>query len=343
MESDLNYPYLSVAKYAESVAEGKFDILATYDFRSDVVLSYYSWDEYDLARPVTPKTASGEIFAAISNCGNRERLDYLRALDGQGLRVHQYGRCNANQIFPSGSGDTRKQKFDTAAKYPFTNAMENGKTPYYVTEKLIDALVSGSIPIHMGVDDLRPFAPRAKSVLNTADYADAEAMAKAMKALLANATAYDEYLAWKIGGTTREFRATMDQSLVHSTCRLCIRVGDLHRWRHEGWASALDVDASQNPYAATNAVVLDEARAGGAQILRIRERGFFWFHLVALRSSTMEELRSEIGKRIGGYREFYRAQLVRKSAMEPLRSIETDAELRVLPPYTELEVVLFYY
>jgi len=343
MESDLNYPVFGLANYGTSKNSGTYDILATYDFRSDVTMSYYSWDEYDIARPVVNKRTDGQVFAAISNCNAPLRLEWLNELDKNGVAVHHYGGCQKNKKFPSG-GSGHDKKLTTAATYPFTNAMENGKTPYYVTEKLIDAFVAGSIPIHMGVDDLRPFAPREKSVLNTADFANAIEMAKAIKTILSNKTAYDEYLEWKTGGTTREFRSTMDLSVVHSTCRLCIRVADMNRWKFN-WVH--DVDKEQNPYAESNeAVLAAAANEEGVLRLRVRERGLFWFHVIVLRERTMAEFRSEVAKKMspfGAFQEYYDAKLVRKSALDPITVIDTDDGLAALPEYSELEVVLFYY
>jgi len=65
-----------------------YDILATYDFRSDVILQYFSWAEYDISRPVIPKVEIGDVFTAISNCGNSERLDWLKGLEAEGIRYY---------------------------------------------------------------------------------------------------------------------------------------------------------------------------------------------------------------------------------------------------------------
>ncbi len=44
-----------------------------------------------------------------------------------------------------------------------------------------------------------------------------------------NETAYNEYLEWKWKGPDLHFIMLMDNSIVHSNCRFCIRAGDIDR------------------------------------------------------------------------------------------------------------------
>ena len=45
-------------------------------------------------------------------------------------------------------------------RYRFTFTLENFSYPGYVTEKIIDALVAGSIPVYLGAPDIEDFIPR---------------------------------------------------------------------------------------------------------------------------------------------------------------------------------------
>ena len=45
-------------------------------------------------------------------------------------------------------------------QYRFTFTLENFSFPGYVTEKIIDALVAGSIPVYLGAPDIEDFIPR---------------------------------------------------------------------------------------------------------------------------------------------------------------------------------------
>jgi len=211
-----------------------------------------------------------------------------------------------------------------------------------VTEKLIDGFVVGSVPIHMGVDDLTPFVPRKNAALNMADFSSPQEMATYMKFLLSNRSAYEELLSWKLEGTTRAFRSTMDLSVVHSACRMCIRLADMNRWQFD-WNH--DLDEWQNPYSMENkkALASFEKSPAKGKILRVRERGFFWFHLLVLKEVTMKALVEQIRRRMGPYTEFYEAKMVRRTPLDPITTIASDDALRALPNLAELEVVLFFY
>lgn len=55
-------------------------------------------------------------------------------------------------------------------------------------------------------------------------------MAAFLKFLAKNKTAYDHYLSWKTEGPSKEFIALVDLSIVHSSCRYCIRSADIDRY-----------------------------------------------------------------------------------------------------------------
>ena len=54
-------------------------------------------------------------------------------------------------------GPTEKQS--TISSFKFTLAMENFEYPGYVTEKIINALAAGSIPLYLGAPDIEDFIP----------------------------------------------------------------------------------------------------------------------------------------------------------------------------------------
>ena len=363
MESDVDYPPLGIDRYEHSIGKHYYDILASYDLRSDVPLPYFLWSikndmwGYNLLRKPIEKKKDRDVFAALSNCNNIENLRILTELIENGIRVDSYGVCMNNKNFSvplprtlNGGYDVAKQKIDQSAPYPFVVAFENSRTPYYVTEKLIEALVVGAIPIYLGVDsaNLKHFSPSRKAVINVADFANARVLAKRLKYLLKNETAYNTYLDWKTKGTTKEFRSTMDISRVHSSCRLCIRIADMNRWRF-GWSHEME---EQNPFQTENKEANDkylaaEKDGGGRKkqhrVFLVRERGFFWFRLIFLADPTIENFNALVVEKLGPFSEHYETKLVRKSALEPIKRIDKTEDLKKLPNFTELEVVLFYY
>ena len=55
---------------------------------------------------------------------------------------------------------TCENKHDLLGQYKFTIAFENTAYPGYVTEKIIDAMVAGSVPIYLGAPDIGNHVPQ---------------------------------------------------------------------------------------------------------------------------------------------------------------------------------------
>ncbi|BDA42419.1 Putative fucosyltransferase-like protein [Coccomyxa sp. Obi] len=211
MESMTNYPELAV----ERAHANGYDIVMTTRLDSDVPASYLSWAEYMVMKPLVPKQE--DVAAFISNCGAKSfRLQALEALSAN-FSVHSYGRCMRNR-------DTSEPKPDVLQRYRFTLAFENSQELDYVTEKYIQALEAGSVPIVIGATNIADFevAPNSMLVLETMD--DMPRVAARMHYLIQNATAYNEMLAWKATGPQDKFLALLDLSVVHSSCSLCIHL-----------------------------------------------------------------------------------------------------------------------
>lgn len=118
--------------------------------------------------------------------------------------------------------------------------------------------------------DVAKFGPSPRSVISVHDFESPESLAHYLLYLLSNRTAYEEFLEWKRVGYSRDFKALIDLSAVHSECRICIRVADLLR---------RELGDPPSPHA------LADRAARPAQYvlaLRVRERGRFWFRTVYL-------------------------------------------------------------
>ena len=81
--------------------------------------------------------------AIISNCGPRFRMNFIEKLSRY-KRVDFGGHCgnNVKRIV--------KNKIEFLSSYKFSIAMENSKGDGYVSEKIADAFVAGTIPIYYG-------------------------------------------------------------------------------------------------------------------------------------------------------------------------------------------------
>ena len=65
---------------------------------------------------------------------------------------------------PAGDFVPYEDKHSLLSTYKFTLAMENFEFPGYVTEKIFDALVAGSIPLYRGAPDVEDFVPTSAFV-----------------------------------------------------------------------------------------------------------------------------------------------------------------------------------
>jgi hypothetical protein len=76
---------------------------------------------------------------------NLENLPLLQAARLDKIRSVFHGTC--------------ENKHDLLGQYKFTIAFENTAYPGYVTEKIIDAMVAGSVPIYLGAPDIGDHVP----------------------------------------------------------------------------------------------------------------------------------------------------------------------------------------
>jgi hypothetical protein len=107
-----------------------------------------------LAKPVVEfeaKTSSADIVWVLSNCNAYNRREsFVRKLMNA-MKVDSYGGCLHNR-----DGHTMKRmagNIELYSKYKFVLTIENSNCEDYVTEKLVFAVASGSIPIVAGRDN----------------------------------------------------------------------------------------------------------------------------------------------------------------------------------------------
>eukprot|EP01114_Cavostelium_apophysatum_P018071 TRINITY_DN550_c1_g1_i1.p1 TRINITY_DN550_c1_g1~~TRINITY_DN550_c1_g1_i1.p1 ORF type:complete len:562 (-),score=100.24 TRINITY_DN550_c1_g1_i1:1355-3040(-) len=299
---------------------------------SDVHIQYYSWAEYEFMRPPRKKTAKAAMVALISNCGPQYRLQYMRRLMAAGVSVHSYGACDNNmgqeQDHYSGARINAKQD-GIIPDYKFTMSFENSETPDYVTEKLFGPLVAGSVPIYHGAPNGKIYAPTNRSIIFANDYKSPEEMAVHLKQLDSNDTLYQEYLQWKIDGPSKDFIALVDSSIVHSSCRFCIRSADLDR--------LVIGEVVTGPYIDENNQEMEKFKDKDALMLKVRERGTFYLRRIHVEALTIAEINHKIhqkwsmskGHVYGFYRIWDRDRKI----------LTTDKEVEELAYGDELEII----
>lgn len=216
MESTARYP-----QYADSqwLYRSNFtDVLSLHPVTgfSSFEISYAHMDIDYLFYPPWPTSAKiNGVALFISNCDTStrtNRLELIKALNESGIPLYSFGQCQqthrAEVEFPECATQTRQGAFKDFVKlcvmrrFKFAAAFENDVTPGYVTEKLLHALIAGTVPIYAGTGDVRRILPAANAaiVLNAFNSTDAATMVSKVKALLKDDEAYNDALTWKYRG-----------------------------------------------------------------------------------------------------------------------------------------------
>ncbi|MEW6367508.1 MAG: glycosyltransferase family 10 [Acidobacteriota bacterium] len=223
IESEVNYPQLRDPAFIQ-----QFDLMATYRRDSDVPLSYVSYygDSRNLARalvqPPAPKSPDRIAVMLISSRIDRSgRLEYAGELM-RFLDVHSFGRFRRNRRLPGDNG--RPSKLDLIAGYKFTLAFENAIDRDYVTEKFLDPLVAGSVPVYLGAPNVEDFAPGDRCYINTADFPQPRDLAVFLRELCRDDVAYGSYLAWKHRPLRPAFEQFLESQSVPFVDRLFEKV-----------------------------------------------------------------------------------------------------------------------
>ena len=81
-------------------------------------------------------------------------------------------------------------------RYHFYLALENSIAPDYVTEKLFDALLAGTVPIYRGAPNFREFVPEG-SFIDATTFNGPKSLADYLHHLVENPTDYAAYFAWR--------------------------------------------------------------------------------------------------------------------------------------------------
>lgn len=214
MECEVHYPEPCRA------SPGPFDLFMTYREEADVQAAYSGPEMLaPMRRPPQPKTAARPVACFISAGIDRSgRTEYLRELMRY-VGVDSYGRVFRNSALAHDTG--RDSKLATIARYKFTLAFENARAPDYVTEKLYDPLVSGSVPIYLGAPNVDDFVPGDGCFINVDDYPGPRALAAYLRELDADAQAYARYFDWKQAPWRAAFATRIARQSVNPWVRLC--------------------------------------------------------------------------------------------------------------------------
>ena len=185
----------------------RFDLMMTCERSSDVWCAYFGPRHvaaYEHAPAPPAARATNPVVWLCSNGLDRiGRLAYAADLMAH-VTVDSYGAALRNRPERIGGGDARLELY---RRYKFTLAFENSDSPDYVTEKLYDPLLVGSVPVYRGTETVADLAPHPDSYIDARDFSSAAELGRYLTHLDAHDDEYQAWHAWRVEGPTPAFRA----------------------------------------------------------------------------------------------------------------------------------------
>ena len=201
------------------------DLTMTYERSSDVWYPYFGPGTVPgLQQSVEPRTAAAPVVWLQSNTHDRcGRLAFAAELM-QRVQVDSFGPVLHNQVdfVPPG----HQPRVRLYRRYKFTLAFENSFAHDYVTEKLYEPLIAGSVPVYRGSLDVASLAPAPDSYVDARDFASAAELGAYLDHLDHNADDYLAYHAWRSRPRSPAFLAHLEQLHALPLCRLAALVAD---------------------------------------------------------------------------------------------------------------------
>jgi alpha-1,3-fucosyltransferase 10 len=192
LESAANYPRLADPSFMRH-----FELRLTYEASADIRALYLPdrehWESVRSAPlPVKDEAAPLVMFqsALVDACGRNAFAASLMRL----MRVDSYGRVARNRTLPDDRG--RSSKLATIARYRFCLSLENSIERDYVTEKLFDPLIAGTVPVYRGAPNAAEYAPE-HSYIDAEAYGGPRGLAEYLTHLIKNPEEYAAYFKWR--------------------------------------------------------------------------------------------------------------------------------------------------
>ena len=216
---------------------------------ASVQRTYISRLNESLFLPLKPYSDAivGAAFVA-STChrggGTTNREEVVTQL-GNRIRVDGLGKCKKTVRkdamilkFGSTAQETLLLKQQAISHYLFYLAFENTKEPGYVTEKIMDALIAGVVPVYLGdTETCRKLLPHPKAAIFLDDFNGVSKLADYLLYLTRNATAYDEHRAWRNGFDANNQSNLFSMSWPCAVCHWALKTQRIKE-SHKGESSA---------------------------------------------------------------------------------------------------------
>jgi len=232
MESDVNYPQQRDPGFMT-----QFDLTATYRSDADVTLSYAHPHEWLDFRPAARDPAARfdpapAAFIASSPFDRSGRIEYVRELMRH-IEIASYGRVLNNRRLSDDRGP--ETKLATLARHRFTLAFENSVAVDYVTEKLFESLLAGSVPVYLGAPNVAEHAPAPGCYLDVSSFSGPAELAAHLRVLVDDDAAYGRLHEWR----ERPLEPAFLQRLSEQRAGLLVRIDQALRARRHADAGSV--------------------------------------------------------------------------------------------------------
>ena len=160
----------------------------------------------------------------LSNCAAFNGREKFISKLMKKINIDSYGFCLRNK--ESHSSVRMEGNIELYSKYKFVIAIENSNCEDYVTEKLVHAVASGSIPIVAGKDNkpnYSKFLPK-NSYINIYDYNSIDDLVNHLKKIESNQNEYEKYIWFKRNHNfTREYLKSLSLEEIIAAMKTVIK------------------------------------------------------------------------------------------------------------------------
>jgi hypothetical protein len=187
-----------------------------------------------LHEPNVSKVGDFDAAMIVSNCDTKGQTagffdrDAILKFLFRHLMVASYGRCHNNMTTFNHLGCEnfpKQQKMCLIGRYKFYISIENSNSADYVTEKLYEPLLMGTIPIYLGADNVENFLPTSHTIIQLRDFKTPAELVAYVRCVASRPHLYNHYVNWRERPLFSSFHRILDPREA-PLCRLC---EELHR------------------------------------------------------------------------------------------------------------------
>lgn len=222
MESDANYPQQSDPEFM-----GNFDITMNFLRSADIQMLYFHPQHQleAIKRPPGPKFRSAPaVYFASNGRALNGRFELVAELMKH-MRVDSYGKSQNNRRLNQDHG--RITKLEVISGYRFYLAFENSSCIDYVSEKVFDGFVAGTVPVYLGAPNIDEYLPASQCIINAADFKTPADLAGYLLHLCRDDSEYERFLDWKKNPLRASFLDLVEPEYTAPLRRLCYLLNEL--------------------------------------------------------------------------------------------------------------------